>query len=152
MEKEKELKKEENKKREKEDKWTGEMWQGQSEGQERQHRRMRGSAKAYGQEVRWLWQQRRQRQHSRQTPSLPLMLPPRGHQPAEAVKVIYLFSRLVRFALDILRIGFTGRGCGGIVVPSNCPLVWMPSLCTPHSPLQGEWGLWGHLLTHGWWI
>lgn len=51
-----------------------------------------------------------------------------------------------------LRIGFTGRGCGGIVVPSNCPLVWMPSLCTPHSPLQGEWGLWGHLLTHGWWI
>lgn len=102
MTEERESKEEENKKKEKEDEWTGETWQGQSKGQERQHQRMRNLAKDYGQEVRWLWLQQRQQQHSRQTPSLPLMLPPRGRQPAEAVKVIYLFSRLVRFALDIL--------------------------------------------------
>lgn len=73
---------------EREDKWTV----GRSQGWERwqQHRGMRDSAKACGQEVRWLWLWRRRRRHSRQTPSLPLMLPPRARQPAEAVKVIYL--------------------------------------------------------------
>lgn len=94
--------KEDYEKKMREDKWTGEKLQDQNGGQGRQHRRMRGLAKACGQEVQWLWWRQRQQQHSRQTPSLPLMLPPRGRQPAEAVKVIYWFSRLVRFALDIL--------------------------------------------------
>lgn len=77
---------------EREDKWTvgkSQGWSGEREGRQ-QHRGMRGSAKACGQEVRWLWWQRRRQQHSRQTPSLPLMLPLRARQPAEAVKVIYL--------------------------------------------------------------
>lgn len=73
---------------EREDKWTV----GRSQGWERwqQHQGMRDLAMACGQEVRWLWWRQRQR-HSRQTPSLPLMLPPRARQPAEAVKV-YLFG------------------------------------------------------------
>lgn len=76
---------------EKEDKWTGGRYRGWSGEQERrqQHRGMRGLAKACGQEVRWLWWQRQQQQHSRQTPSLPLMLPPRARQPAEAVKLLF---------------------------------------------------------------
>lgn len=122
-------------KKTREDKWTEEKLQDQSGGRGRQHRRMRGLAKACGQEVQWLWWRQRQQQHSRQTPSLPLMLPPRGRQPAEAVKVIYWFSRLVRFALDILRIGFTGRGHRGVVMSPYCPFVLMAPLCPSHSSL-----------------